>query len=137
MAILVNKATKVMVQGITGKQGSMHAQYMLEYGVNLVAGISPGKGGIAVHGVPVYNTVPEALEHTPIDATLILVPPFAVKNSAIEAIECGIKVVVVITEFVPTHDTAYIKQLAKERGAKIVGPNTIGIITWERRKLLG
>jgi succinyl-CoA synthetase alpha subunit len=85
MAILVNKVTKVMLQGITGKQGTMHVRYMLNYGVNLVAGISPGKGGTAVHGVPVFNTVLEALEHSPIDATLILVPPYAVKDCAIEA----------------------------------------------------
>ena len=85
--------------------------------------------------MPVYNTMPEALEHTPIDATLILVPPFAVKNCAIEAIESGINVVVVITEFVPIHDTAYIKQLAKERGVKIVGPNTIGVISPGKTKV--
>jgi succinyl-CoA synthetase alpha subunit len=135
MAILINKDTKVVLQGITGKQGGMHARYMLDYGVKLVAGISPGKGGTAVEGVPVYNTIPEALEHTAIDATLILVPPFALKNCAIEAIESGIKVVVPITEFVPIHDTAYIKQLAKERGVKVIGPNTIGVISPGKTKV--
>jgi succinyl-CoA synthetase alpha subunit len=120
---------------MTGKMGTMHTQYLLDYGVNLVAGISPGKGGTAVHGVPVYNTIPEALEHTAIDATLILVPQPVVKNSAIEAIESGIPLLVVITEYVPIHDTAYIKQLAHERGVKLVGPNTIGIISPGKTKV--
>jgi succinyl-CoA synthetase alpha subunit len=135
MAILINKETRVMLQGITGKMGTMHAQYLLEYGVNLVAGISPGKGGTAVHGVPVYNTVPEALEHTPIDATLILVPQLVVKDSAIEAIESGIPLLVVITEHVPIHDTAYIKQRACECGVRVVGPNTIGVISPGKTKV--
>jgi succinyl-CoA synthetase alpha subunit len=135
MAILINKKTKVLLQGITGKMGGLHTRYMLDYGVDLVAGISPGKGGTDVFGVPVYNTVPEALEHTPIDATLVLVPSLAVKNSAIEAIESGIKLAVVITEFVPVHDTAYIKQLAIEHGTRIVGPNTIGVISPGKTKV--
>jgi succinyl-CoA synthetase alpha subunit len=135
MAILINKDTRVALQGMTGKMGTMHTKYLLEYGVNLVAGISPGKGGTAVHGVPVFHTIPEALEHTAIDATLILVPQQVVKSSAIEAIESGIPLLVVITEYVPIHDTAYIKQLARERGVKLVGPNTIGVISPGKTKV--
>ena len=135
MAILINKETRVLLQGITGRMGGLHTKYMLDYGVKLVAGISPGKGGTNVGGVPVFNTIPEALEHTPIDATMILVPPYAVKNSAIEAIESGIKVIVIISEFVPVHDTAYVKQLAKEHGVKVVGPNTIGVISPGKTKV--
>jgi len=135
MAILINEKTKVLLQGITGKMGVMHTKYMRDYGVKLVGGISPGKGGMDVNGVPVYNTIPEALEHTAIDATMILVPPLAAKNSAIEAIECGIQVAVVISEYVPIHDTAYIKQLAKEHGVKLVGPNTIGVISPGKTKV--
>jgi len=88
-----------------------------------------------VLGVPVFNTVPEALEHTPIDATMVLVPSLAVKNSAIEAIESGIKLAVIITEFVPVHDTCYLKRLAAERGVRIVGPNTIGVISPGKTKV--
>ncbi len=135
MAILINQTTKVLLQGITGKMGGLHTKYMLDYGVDLVAGISPGKGGSKVGGVPVYNTVPEALENTPIDATLILVPPYAAKECATEAIESGIKLVVIISEFVPIHDTAYVKQLAIERGVRIVGPNTIGVISPGKTKV--
>ena len=135
MAILINRETKVLLQGITGKMGGLHTRYMLDYGVNLVAGVSPGKGGSKVDTVPVYNTVPEALEHTPIDAAMVLVPPYAVRESATEAIESGIKLVVIISEFVPIHDTAYVKQLAIEHGAKIVGPNTIGVISPGKTKV--
>ena len=135
MAILINRKTKVLLQGITGKMGGLHTTYMLDYGVNLVAGVSPGKGGSKVDTVPVYNTVPEALEHTPIDAAMVLVPPYAVRESATEAIESGIKLVVIISEFVPIHDTAYVKQLAIEHGAKIVGPNTIGVISPGKTKV--
>lgn len=135
MAILMDQNTNVIIQGITGNQGSLHGKYMLEYGVKLVGGISPGKGGTFIHGVPVYNTVLEACEITRIDATMILVPPFAVKESAIEAIENGIKTIVVITEHVPIQDTMYIRQLAKEYGANIVGPNTIGAISPGKTKV--
>ena len=135
MAILANKETRIVIQGITGTQGSLHAKYMLEYDVNLVGGISPGKGGTEVHGIPVYNTMKEALEQTPIDATLILVPPFYVKDSAVEAIENGIKLVVIITEHVPIHDAMYIRQLAQEKVVQVVGPNTIGLISPGKTKV--
>lgn len=135
MAILINKKTKVLLQGITGRMGGLHTRHMLDYGVDLVAGISPGKGGTDVHGVPVYNTVPEALEHTAIDATMILVPSLAVKDCAIEAIESGIKLTVIISEHVPVHDTSYVKQLAEKHGVRVVGPNTIGVISPGKTKV--
>ncbi|MHB1651314.1 MAG: succinate--CoA ligase subunit alpha [Desulfitobacteriaceae bacterium] len=135
MAILVDKNTTVIIQGITGSQGSLHARYMLEYGVNLVGGVTPGKGGSQIHGVPVFNTVNEALENSAVDATLILVPPLAVKESAAEAIENGIQIVVIITEYVPVQDSIYIKQLAKERNVRVIGPNTIGLISPGKTKV--
>jgi succinyl-CoA synthetase alpha subunit len=135
MAILVDKQTRVIIQGITGRQGSMHAQYMLEYGVNLVGGISPGKGGTQIHGAPVFHSVAEALENTPVDATMILVPPLFVRDSAEEAIRNGIRTVVIITEHVPVHDSMYIKQLAAECGVDVVGPNTIGVISPGKTKV--
>jgi succinyl-CoA synthetase alpha subunit len=135
MAIYVNKESKVLLQGITGKMGGLHTKYLLDYGVKLVGGTSPGRGGMEVGGVPVYNTVREALEHTDIDATMIMVPSSALKDCAIEAIENGIKLVVAITEYVPLHDTAYIKQLAKEHGVRLIGPNTIGLISPGKSKV--
>lgn len=135
MAILVDTQTKVIIQGITGQQGLLHAQYMLEYGVKLVGGISPGKGGTQIHGVPVFHSVAEALEYTPVDASMILVPPLTVRDATEEAICNGIRTVVIITEHVPVHDSMYIKQLAAEYGADIVGPNTIGVISPGKTKV--
>ena len=126
MAILIDQDTNVIVQGATGSQGALHTKYMLEYGVKVVGGISPGKGGDEVHGVPIYNTVQEAMENNRVDATMILVPPYAVKDCAVEAIENGIKTVVIITEYVPIQDSMLIRQLSLEYGAHVVGPNTIG-----------
>ncbi|MGL5512878.1 MAG: succinate--CoA ligase subunit alpha [Sporomusa sp.] len=136
MAILIDQNTRVIIQGITGSQGSLHAKYMLDYGVNLVGGVTPGKGGTTIHSVvPVANTVKELLEKTPVDATMILVPAFAIKDCAIEAIENGIKTVVIITEHVPVHDAMYIRQLAKEHDVNVVGPNTIGVISPGKTKV--
>lgn len=135
MAILADSDTRVIIQGITGRQGSLHAQYMLEYGVNLVGGVSPGKGGSQVHGVPVYDTVQEARAAGPVDATMILVPPLGVRDCAVEAIENKIGTTVVITEHVPVHDSMYIRQLALEHGVRLVGPNTIGVISPGKTKV--
>ncbi len=135
MAILIDQNTNVIVQGATGSQGALHTKYMMEYGVKVVGGISPGKGGDAVHGVPIYNTVLEAMETNRVDATMILVPPYAVRDCAIEAIENGVKTVVIITEHVPVHDSMYIRQLSLEYGAHIVGPNTIGVISPGKTKI--
>lgn len=135
MSILIDQNTKVLVQGITGKQGSFHTQRMLEYDVKVVAGVAPGREGQEVLGVPVYNTVAEAKAHTDIDASLIMVPaPFA-KDAAIEAIENGIPLVVIITEFIPVQDVLEIKERADRKGVRIIGPNTIGLISPGKSKV--
>jgi succinyl-CoA synthetase alpha subunit len=129
MAILVDRGTRVLVQGATGKQGQYHTLKLLEYGVKVVAGVTPGREGERVHGVPVYGSVAAALAAGPADASLILVPPFGVLAAAADAIENRVPLVVVITEFVPLHDSLKIRALARRRGVRVVGPNTIGLIS--------
>jgi len=130
MAILINSETKVLVQGITGRQGSFHAKLMQEYGTKVLAGVTPGKGGQTVHGIPVYDTVEEALkEHPGINTSIVFVPaPFAL-DAVIEAIDSGIKLIVVITERIPMHDEMYFINYAKTKGTLIIGPNCPGIIS--------
>lgn len=127
MAIIIDKNTKVIVQGITGKQGSFHTKEMLSFGTQIVAGTTPGKGGLVVEGVPVFNSVEEAIEKTKANASVIFVPGPYTKEAAFEAIEAGIKVLVIITEKVPVHDALNIVNLAKKRETIILGPNTFGI----------
>ena len=123
MAILVNQNTKVLVQGITGKEGSKVALQMQNYGTKVLAGVTPGKGGQEVHGIPVYNTVSEALENHPgINTSLISVPNFAVFGAMEEAIKSKTPLINVFTEHVPIADTAKAIALAKENGVRIVGP---------------
>jgi len=129
MGIIVGKNTKAIVQGITGAQGSFHTKLMLEYGTQIVAGVTPGKGGTKVHNVPVYDTVEEALKNHQADASIIFVPaPFAT-DAALEALENGIKTVVIITEHIPVKDAINVMTYAKQVNATIIGPNTPGIIT--------
>lgn len=129
MAILVNNKTKAIVQGITGTQGRFHTKLMLEYGTKIVAGVTPGKGGQEVHGVPVYDTVKEALHEHDANASIIFVPaPFA-KDAVLEGINAGLELIVVITEHIPIKDTIQMVEIAKRNNANIVGPNTPGIIT--------
>ncbi len=135
MAVLLDKNTKVAVQGITGYQGSFHTKKMLEYGTNVVAGIVPGKQGQVVEGVPVYDSFEEAKKHTDIDASIIFVPAAGVLPAAIEAIEAGVKLLVIITEHVPVWDTAQIAIKAKEKGVVLVGPNCPGLITPGQAKM--
>lgn len=135
MAILVDKNTKVIVQGITGTHGSFHAQKMIEYGTKLVGGVTPGKGGQSVHGVPVFNNVKDAVEKTGANATVIYVPaPFAV-GAIKEAGEAGIQIIVCITEGVPALDMARIKPWIVEKKIRLIGPNCPGIITPEECKV--
>lgn len=129
MSIIIDEKTRVFFQGITGRQGRIHARHLLEYNVKVTAGISCGKGGTDVEGISVFDTVREAALHAEADASLILVPPPLVRDCAIEAIESGIPNVVVITEHVPIHDTLYIRALARERDVRLIGPNTIGVIS--------
>ncbi len=129
MGIIVDTNTRAIVQGITGTQGSFHAKLMLEYGTKIVAGTSPGKGGVQINKVPVFDTVEEAREKYSPNASIIFVPaPFAA-DAALEAMENGIKTVVVITEHIPIKDAVTVMTYAKKVGATIIGPNTPGIIT--------
>jgi len=129
MGIIINKNTKAIVQGITGTQGTFHTKLMLEYGTKIVAGVTPGKGGTQVLGVPVYDTVKEALEKHEANASIIFVPaPFAA-DSAFEALDNEIKTVVIITEHIPIKDAINVMAYAKQADATIIGPNTPGIIT--------
>ncbi len=136
MSILVNENTQVVVQGITGREGSFVAGAMLKYGTKVVAGVTPGKGGEQVHGIPVYDTLKQALDaHPGINASLIYVPPLSAKDAAIEAISKGIKLINVITERVPVHDVADMHSYAIKQGVRIVGPTSVGILTPKQCKL--
>lgn len=135
MAILVDRDTRVIIQGATGKQGQYHAIKMLEYNVRVVAGISPGKGGTEVHGVPVFDTAGQAKKKVDIDASMILVPPAGVLAAALDAIENRIPLIVIVTEFVPLHDTLKIRASALRNGVRLVGPNTIGVISPGKSKV--
>jgi succinyl-CoA synthetase alpha subunit len=135
LAIIIDEKTRAIVQGITGAQGSFHTKLMLEYGTEIVAGTSPGKGGTQVHGIPVYDTVEEAQEKHSANASIIFVPaPFAA-DAALEALENGIKNVVIITEHIPIKDAVHVMAYAEKVGATIIGPNTPGIITPGKSKL--
>ncbi len=129
MGIIIGKNTRAIVQGITGTQGSFHTKLMLEYGTKIVAGTSPGKGGTRFENVPIYDTVEEAQKDDPADASMIFVPaPFAV-DAAMEAIDNGIKTIVIITEHIPIRDSISLMAFARENKAVAIGPNTPGIIT--------
>lgn len=129
MAVIIDEKTKVVVQGATGNQGSFHTSQMLAYGSRIVAGVGPGKGGQQVHGVPVYETVEEAVDNHGANASIVFVPaPFA-KDAAFEAIHAGIQVLVLIPEHIPVQDTMEIMAVAQQRGVTVIGPNTFGIIS--------
>ena len=127
--ILVDKNTKVVVQGATGKMGASHTKRMLDYGTNIVAGVTPGKGGESIHGVPVFDTVAQAVEATEASCSVIFVPPYLALDAGYEALDPGIKLLVLITEGIPPQDTAKLALAVKARGAKLIGPNCPGIIT--------
>ena len=129
MSILVNKDTKVIVKGITGKQGAFHTQQMLEYGTKIVGGVTPGKGGQEIYGVPVFDTVREAVEKTGANASVIYVPPKFATDSILEAVDAGISLVVCITEGIPIMDMAMVKHYLEGTGTRLIGPNCPGIIT--------
>ena len=137
MSILVNKHSKVVVQGITGSEGQFHSNQMLDYGTNIVAGVTPGKGGQTTldKGVPVFNLVEEAVQESGADTSIIFVPPPFAAEAVIEASYAGIKVVVCITEGVPVHDMVKVKKVMDQNGTRLVGPNCPGIITVDECKL--
>ena len=129
MSVLIDKNSKVLVQGVTGRDGSFHALKMRSYGTNIVGGTSPGKGGQNVEGIPVFNTVAEAVEKTGADTSIIFVPaPFA-KDAMFEAADAGIKMIVCITEGVPVMDAVAAQHYIKLKGARLVGPNCPGLIS--------
>lgn len=129
MSVLVDKNTKVLVQGFTGKNGTFHSEQAIAYGTNIVGGVTPGKGGTTHLDRPVFNTMAEAVAATGADASVIYVPAPFVKDSAIEAIDSGVKLVVIITEGVPTLDMLVVKEYLKGKDVQVVGPNCPGVIT--------
>ena len=129
MSILVNKTTKLICQGFTGKQGTFHSEQAIKYGTNLVGGVTPKKGGQTHLNLPVFNSVKEAVEQTNADASVIYVPPPFAANSVIEASNAGIKLVVCITEGIPVQEMLKVKSITKKNGTLLIGPNCPGIIT--------
>ncbi|MDA7980982.1 MAG: succinate--CoA ligase subunit alpha [Pirellulales bacterium] len=129
MSILVNKATRVICQGITGKAGAFHTKNCIEYGTNVVAGVTPGKSGETVEGVPVFDTVAEAVDQTGADATMIYVPGAFTADAIFEALDAGIKVIVAITEGVPVMDMVAVYRAVRASDAVLIGPNCPGLIT--------
>lgn len=130
MSILVGRDTKLIIQGMTGKGGRVHARRIIDYGGQLIAGVTPGKGGMEVEGKPIYNTVAEAkAAHPEINASLILTPASAVRSAAFEAVNAGIETIVVSTEWVPVKDTLDIVTAARKKGVTVIGPNTVGVIS--------
>ena len=129
MSILINKETRVICQGFTGSQGTLHCSQAIEYGTNILGGVTPGKGGQTHLDLPVYNSVPEAKQATEANASIIFVPAKFCKPSIIEAIESGIELIICITEGIPTLDMLEVKELADKEGIRIIGPNCPGIIT--------
>lgn len=130
MSVLVNKDSKVIVQGFTGSEGSFHAQQMIDYGTNVVGGVTPGKGGQTHLGRPVFNTVADAVREAGADTSIIFVPPAFAADAIMEAADAGIKVIVTITEGIPTKDMIAVKEYLKGReGLRMIGPNCPGVMT--------
>ena len=129
MSILVDKNTRLIVQGITGRERSFHTEQMLEYGTNVVAGVTPGKGGQTIMGIPVFDTVREAKEATGANCSVIFVPAAYMASGALEAIDAGIETVIIIAEHVPVHDMMRVYWAAKAKGTRVIGPNSFGVIS--------
>jgi succinyl-CoA synthetase alpha subunit len=129
MSILVDEKTRVVVQGITGNEGMFHTRQMVEYGTKIVAGMTPGKGGQKIDGIPVFNTVSEAVKKTEANASAIFVPPAFAADAVLEAADAGIAVIVCLTEGIPTLDMVMVRQYLKEKASNLIGPNTPGIIS--------
>lgn len=135
MAIFINENTKLIVQGITGKEGSFHAKSCQEYGTKLVGGVTPKKGGSEILGVPVFNSVKEAVKETIPDASMIFVPAKFAAGAIIEAADAGVKLIVCITEGIPVYDMINAKKAAAANGARLIGPNCPGLIVPEKSKI--
>ncbi len=129
MSVLVNKNSKIIVQGFTGSEGTFHAEQMIEYGTNVVGGVTPGKGGQKHLDKPVFNTVSEAVEKTDADTSIIFVPPAFAADAIMEAADAGIKVIITITEGIPVKDMITASNYIKDRDCRLIGPNCPGVIT--------
>ena len=129
MSILIDKNTKLLVQGIAGREGQFHTQTMIEYGTNVVGGVTPGKGGQEIFGVPVFNTVKEAVEETGADATVIFVPAKFTPAGVMEAVDANIPVIMTISEHTPVHEMMKCYWVARQRGLRLFGPNSFGVIS--------
>lgn len=129
MSIFINSQTRVLVQGITGKEGQFHTRQCAEYGTNIVAGVTPGKGGQKMDSIPVYNTVQEAKKATDANASMILVPPPFAADAVLEAIDAAIEIIVCITEGIPVMDMLRIKNYLAQKNSRLIGPNCPGVIT--------
>lgn len=135
MSILVNKDSKIICQGITGNQGSFHTEQCIEYGTKVVAGVTPGRGGQDVLGVPVYNTVRDAVDATGADVSMIYVPPPFAADAILEAADSGVELIVCITEGIPVNDMVKVKSALRDYNCRLIGPNCPGIITPEECKI--
>ena len=135
MSVLVNKNSKVIVQGFTGTEGTFHATQMIEYGTNVVGGVTPGKGGSSHLDRPVFNTVEDAVKKAGADTSIIFVPPAFAADAIMEAADAGIKVIVCITEGIPTKDMIAVKDYLKDKNVRMIGPNCPGVITSEECKV--
>lgn len=129
MSVLVNKDTRLVVQGLTGKEGTFHAKQMVEYGTNVVAGVTPGKGGTTHEGIPVFNTVADAVKQAGANASVIYVPPSFAADAVMEAADAGVPVIVCITEGIPTLDMVKVKEYLRDKPVRLIGPNCPGIIS--------
>ena len=129
MSVLVNKNSRIIVQGFTGSEGTFHAQQMIEYGSNVVGGVTPGKGGTTHLDRPVFNTVLEAVQQVGADTSIIFVPPAFAADAIMESADAGIKVIICITEGIPTKDMIYAKEYIKGKETRLIGPNCPGVMT--------
>ena len=136
MSVLVNKYSKIIVQGFTGSEGTFHASQMIEYGTNVVGGVTPGKGGTTHLDRPVFNTVKDAVNQAGADTSIIFVPPAFAADAIMEAADAGIKVIICITEGIPVQDMVKAKAFVATKHCTLIGPNCPGVITAEEAKLL-
>jgi len=135
MSVLVNKDSKIIVQGFTGKEGTFHAEQMIEYGTQVVGGVTPGKGGQTHLGLPIFNTVKDAVDQAGADVSIIFVPPAFAGDAVMEAAEAGIKVIICITEGIPVEDMVKVQAYVDQRDVTLIGPNCPGVITSEEAKV--
>jgi len=135
MAILINRNSRVIVQGFTGSEGTFHAEQMIKYGTNVVGGVTPGKGGITHLDLPVFNTVKEAVEKTQANVSVIFVPPAFAADAIMESVDAGIELIVAITEGIPVQDMIKVKKFMESKNSRLIGPNCPGVLTAQEAKV--